>query len=145
MPIYTFYTSAESEAKLKDIYERHLRRKHQGSTSNAHAFVKKPAREFYVMDGVVYYKVVSGYSVTFHKCPTEPEDDGGTYRLEPALVRVVDLFQSRHTTYRVVFEPHPYYVSGPYVVPATLYSIPHHDHDIPEIVSIEVEDNYRLG
>jgi hypothetical protein len=140
MSFRIFYTSAETETKLQNIYERHQ----QKSAMNAHAFVKKPAREFYVMDGICYYKKMSGLIETFHKCPTEPEDGGGIYELEPALSKVIDLFQSRHTTYRVLFEPNPYYVSGLNVVPATLYSIPGDEHDVPEILTVEIESNYKL-
>lgn len=145
MVLNTFYTSVHTEHKLNDIYEKHLQRKQNKiSGLGEHAYVKKPAREFYVMDGIAYYKVTTGREEAYHKCPTEPEDGGGTYRLEPALLKAVELFQSRHTTYRVVFEPHSYYVSQPYVVPATLYSIPRDEHDVPEILTIEVEDNYHL-
>lgn len=140
-----FYTSSYTETKLNDIYEKHLQLKqNKDSRASAHAYVKKPAREFYVMDSVAYYKTTIGREETYHKCPTEPKDGGGTYRLEPALIKAVETFQSRHTTYRVVFEPHPYYISQPYVVPATLYSIPCDEHDVPEILTIEIEDNYHL-
>jgi hypothetical protein len=57
------------------------------------------------------------------------------------MLRYVELFQSRHTTFRVVFEPSIHYVGS--ACPATLYSIPGED-DVPEILTIEDESNYEI-
>lgn len=145
---HTFYTSAETEAKLADMYRKHLQQKQKKlddaerktgviSKYTAVALVKQPQREFYVMDGCVYYKSHD----LFVKAPKEAEEGGGMYKLEPGMLKYVELFQSRHTTFRVVFEPSIHYTGD--ACPATLYSIPGDDY-IPEILNIEDESNYEL-
>lgn len=136
---HTFYTSAETEQKLADMYQKHLQQKQKklGITP-----VKQPSREFYVMDGCVYYKSHD----TFVKAPKEPEAGGagGIYTFEPGLLNAVAIFQSRHTSFRVVFEPSIHYRGNGGACRATLYSIPPDDDGIPEILTIEDESNYVL-
>jgi hypothetical protein len=144
---HTFYTSAETEASLADMYQKHIQQKQKKldeaerkgvvSKYTAVALVKQPQREFFVMDGCVYYKSHDA----FIKAPKEAEEGGGVYKLEPGMLRYVELFQSRHTTFRVVFEPSIHYVGG--ACPATLYSVPGED-DVPEILTIEDESNYEI-
>ena len=146
---HTFYTSAETEVKLADMYQKHIQQKQKKldeaerkgvvSKYTAVALVKQPQREFYVMDGCVYYKSHDA----FIKAPKEAEEGGGVYKLEPGMLRYVELFQSRHTTFRVVFEPSIYYYGDGGACRATLYSIPGND-DIPEILNIEDASNYEI-
>jgi hypothetical protein len=154
-----FYTSAETERRLNDIYEKHVQQKQKKldereqktgeiSKYTARALVKIPHREFYVMaDGVVYYKSHD----TFLKCPKEQEQEegGGVYKLEPSLLGAVKRFQSRYTTFRVVFEPSLNYKGNDGACRATLYSIPsaggsEDSSDFPEILTIEDESNYVI-
>ena len=148
---HTFYTSAETEAKLANIHQKQVQQKQKKlddaerktgviSKYTAVALVKQPQREFYVMDGCVYYKSHD----LFVKAPKEAEEGGGTYILEPGLLRVVELFQSRHTSFRVVFEPSMHYIGDAGACRATLYSIPSNDEEFPEILSVEDEGNYIL-
>ncbi len=149
---HTFYTSAETESKLKDMYQKHLEQKQKKldetekktgilSKYTALALVKQPQREFYVADRSVYYKSHD----TFIKSPQEDEEGGGVYSLEPGLLKYVELFQSRHPTFRVVFEPCIYYCGAMGACRATLYSIPIPGNDeAPEILNVEIEDNYEL-
>ena len=145
---HTFYTSAETEDKLADMHQKHIQQKQKKldeaerkgvvSKYTALALVKQPQREFYVMDGCVYYK---SHDVVI-KAPKVAEEGGGVYKLEQGLVRHVELFQSRHTTFRVVFEPSNHYVGG--ACPATLYSVPGDEDDTPEILTVEDESNYEI-
>lgn len=148
---HTFYTSAETEQKLADMYQKHLQQKQKklGITPkyDAVTLVKQPSREFYVMDGCVYYKSHD----TFVKAPKEPDTGvggtgcaGGIYTFEPGLLNAVAIFQSRHTSFRVVFEPSIHYRGNGGACRATLYSIPPDDDGIPEILTIEDESNYVL-
>ena len=145
-----FYTSAETERRLEDIYEKHIQQKQKKldaqekkgivSKYTARALVKIPQREFYVMgDGIVYYKSHD----TFIKCPKDQEEDGGVYKFEPSLLSAVERFQSRYTTFRVVFEPSMHYAGDQGACRATLYSIPN-DDEFPEILTIEDDSNYVL-
>ncbi len=154
---HTFFTSAETEHRLNDIYEKHVQQKQKKldereqktgeiSKYTARALVQIPHREFYVMaDGVVYYKSHD----KFLKCPKEPEEGGGVYKLEPSLLSAVERFQSRYTTFRIVFEPSIYYKGDDGACRATLYSVPNtsgneYVDDFPEILTIEDESNYVL-
>ena len=148
--LHTFYTSAETEAKLADMYQKQVQQKQRkldeaerktGTMSyTALTLVKEPQREFYVMNDCVYYKSHD----TFIKAPKEAEEGGGIYKLEPALLRHVELFQSRHTAFRVVFEPTMHYHGEGGACRATFYSIPRDNDDVPEILNIEDESNYEI-
>ena len=152
-----FYTSGETERRLNDIYEKHVMQKQKKLDANeqktgtvskytARSLVQIPHREFYVMaDNVVYYKSHD----TFLKCPKEQEEGGGVYKFEPSLLSAVERFQSRYTTFRVVFEPSLHYKSDDGACRATLYSISNtnsHESvdDFPEILTIEDDSNFIL-
>ena len=146
MPFH-YYTTAEQEAALANIYQDALavkqaeidetqRRTRKIPKFNARGHVSKQPRVF----------DVSGTQITlegFGPCPSAQEAGGASYTTDPSFDDKVATFLRIHAVYRVIFYPDGHY--GPTVgycsigMPATFIS-----EDGADTLHAEDDDKYDL-
>lgn len=145
-----YFTSAEQEKELTQVYNAWIKKKQQELDADeertrriqkftAKGHIQKPARVFCVQDGNIYLNEVAPENL----CPKRLEKDGERYCLDSDFEEKIKDFMQRHSNYKVIFFPSGKY--GPtvdYCAQNRVY--PARLEADGKILEVEDEDKYDI-
>ena len=145
-----YFTSAEQEKELTQIYNARIKKKQQELDADeertrriqkftAKGHISKPARVFCVQGKDVYFQEVAPDNL----CPERLEKDGDRYCLDGDFKEKIKDFQQRHSNYNVIFLPSGKY--GPTVDYCAKNRVfPARLEADGEVLEVEDEDKYDI-